>query len=331
MAVEQNDGRQALWEYRLFGLPLRSEIPLPELEPADLGACDAVEIRRAAVAFVPNVDPLHPLTGTADDATLSVPNVGRFRIRAGREILVDADPEASDRNVRLFLLGSAMGALLHRREILPLHANAIEIDGYAVAFLGHSGAGKSTLAAAFHDGGRRILSDDVCALTRAGSAFIAQPGIPRLRLWRDAVERSGRTVQGYERAFDALDKYTIGTDNGARAAATPLGAIYLLARKDEQSGVDIRRLSGVAAVQALSANTYRGAFVPIVGNPRHHFETCLALSRQVPVFELTRAWDVARFSEGVQSVEAHFRSLSQQAPASGGGLRHETVSGQIVE
>ena len=44
-------------------------------------------------------------------------------------------PGASSRNVRVFLLGSAFGALLHQRGLLPLHANAVEVDGRAVATL----------------------------------------------------------------------------------------------------------------------------------------------------------------------------------------------------
>ncbi len=296
--------------YRLFGLTLQSAIPLPELAPLALGSGgDAdVVIERGAVAIpVDAPPPVGGLYGRGKDGVLQVKRTGRYRISDGSRIVVDAEAEALDRNVRLFLLGSAMGALLHQRGIVPLHANAIDLNGRAIGFMGRSGIGKSTLAAAFHDQGWRVLSDDVCAVTRSADGFSAQPGIPRLRLWRDAIERSGRTVEGHERAFDDVDKYTVGIAAEA-GEAVPLAALYLLA---SPGGDDfaVRRLAGGAAINALMANTYRGAFVPVVGDPRRHFETCVALANKVPVFELARPWDGARVAETVVRVEAHLASL----------------------
>ncbi len=296
-------------DYRLFGLALRSAIPLPELDESPRSAGEAVEIGWGEVPVIAaEGGALGALEATPRGAVLQVAGIARFLVRDGCSIRVDPDPAASERNVRLYLLGSAMGLLLHQRRILPLHANAIDIDGRAIAFMGRSGEGKSTLAAAFHDRGRRILSDDVCAVTRGDAGFIAQPGIPRLRLWRDAVERSGRVTDGHERAFDALDKYTVQTDRAARSDALPLRAVYLLSRQEE-ADFHIRPLSVAQAFQALSENTYRGAFVRIVGDPRAHFDACVALSREVPVFEFVRPWDAARIEETTGRIEDHLRSL----------------------
>lgn len=301
---------EARHDYQLFGLALRSTVALPELESCTPGDAPQVEIALGAIDFTKDDGSApEPLVATRFGVVLTVTDVARFCISEGRKIIVEPDSAASGRNVRLFLLGSAMGVLLHQRRILPLHANAIDIEGGAVAFMGQSGAGKSTLAAAFHDSGRGILSDDVCAVTHDGTTFVAQPGIPRLRLWRDAVERSGRAVDAYERAFDALDKYTVGTDLNARPAALPLKAIYLLERDDSGTGPEIRQLSGIAAVQALIENTYRGSFITLLGDSRVHFETCLALNRAVPVFALSRPWDADSIDATMAYVEEHVRSL----------------------
>lgn len=291
------------YRYRLFGLPLSSAVDLPELAPGDPADRDPVEIDYGEVpdsggAFnVPVV--------TSIGVVLAIKDVARFLVRGGNRITVNPHPEASARNVRLFLLGSAMGVLLHQRGLLPLHANSVEIRGRAVAFMGHSGAGKSTLAAAFHDRGGRFLSDDVCVLTQDAERFVVQPGIPRLRLWRDAVERSGRTTDGYERAFDALDKYTVGTGSAALAQPLLLGAIYLLRQGDPNADLEISRLTGAAAAQVLIQNTYRGAFIRLVGDPARHFQSCLAVSREVPIFEMVRPWNVARIDETFAQIEAH--------------------------
>jgi hypothetical protein len=78
--------------------------------------------------------PIHGLQVAGRDAMLTVPNIGRYLVRDGREIIVDPAPDAPDRDVRLFLLGSTLGILCHQRGLLPIHANAIVVGGGAVAF-----------------------------------------------------------------------------------------------------------------------------------------------------------------------------------------------------
>ena len=112
-------------DYQVFGLRIRSEVPLPELFPA-LGDGDAdVTIRRGSIAAVDGVSGVRSEDGAL---LLTVPDVGRYRIEGGHEIIVDPNTGVPERNVRLYLLGSAFGALLHQRGLLPLHANAVEID-----------------------------------------------------------------------------------------------------------------------------------------------------------------------------------------------------------
>jgi len=294
--------------YELFGLRVRSAIALPELVPADGDGPSDVAIR---------IDKLRPFEGelvdnfviVAEGAVLNVPGAGRYLIRDGREIIVDADPEGSLRHLRLYLLGSAFGALLHQRNLLPLHGNSIEIGGRAVAFLGHSGAGKSTMAAWFHDRGFEILADDVCVVTFDGEVPMAQPGIPRLRMWRDALEASGRSAEGYDLSFDDAEKYNVPTRIRKGTGPIELGAIYLLKRAEEdaESG-RIERLRGVEALDALVANTYRGAYVPMMGGTQRHLASCLALVRTVPVFAVHRVWGREQMDRQFLEIEQHARA-----------------------
>ena len=297
--------------YTLFGLTLESELALPWLPPAAPGAAADVAIR-LATAPLPDGPPGY--AGTPDGTLLTVDKVGRFLIRDGREILVDA-ADASARNVRLFLLGSAFGALLHQRGLMPLHANAIVLDGRAFAFSGHSGAGKSTMAAWFHDSGAPILADDVCVIgfSREGTP-LAYPGLPRLRLWRQALERSGRLADDYDRSFDDLDKYDVPIGAEAGAEPVPLAAVYLLAKAEEPAGAgSIRRLTGVAAVDALVSNTYRGGYLRQIGGAGPHLAACARIAQVVPVFLAERVWGFDAFDAEAGRLEAHARSLAQGA------------------
>ena len=304
---EAGAGRAA-HSYSLFGLRVHSEIRLSELSEGGEGAPEVV-IRMGTLPPIEG-ERVNSLAVTAEGAILNIPDAGRYLIRDGREIIVDPDPEGSERHLRLFLLGSAFGAILHQRHLLPLHANSIEIGGRAVAFMGHSGAGKSTMAAWFHDRGFNVLADDVCVVTFDGETPIAQPGIPRLRMWRDALEASGRSAEAHELSFDDADKYNVPTRESGATGPIPLGAIYLLMQSEGAPAGDfIQRLNGIEAIDALVANTYRGAFVPMMGTTQKHLASCLALVRSVPVFAVRRIWGKDHLDRQFQAIQQHAGSL----------------------
>jgi hypothetical protein len=299
-------------DYEVFGLRVRSEIPLPDLVQAQGEAAQAdVTITRGAVAPPPPEAPtIWGLSGTGDLAVLTVDKVARFEIAAGMRIRVDATDDADPADVRLFMLGSAFGALLHQRGLLPLHANAIQVGESAAAFMGHSGAGKSTMAAAFLDGGFTLLADDVCVVVRGeGGAPMAQPGLPRLRLWRDAVEASGRNADDLEVAFAGQQKYVVPTQAVQSTRAVPLGRIYLLDKLPEgETGQVIRRLTGVEAVSAVMANIYRGHYLKLFGGSARNYHQCLELVRAVPVFSVQRQWGLELMNEQIRAIAHHARA-----------------------
>ncbi len=92
-----------------------------------------------------------------------IPETAIYCIEDGARITVAPLAGADADKVRVYLLGTCMGALLMLRRMLPLHGSAVVIDGRAYSFLGDSGVGKSTLAAALVHRGYPFLSDDVIA------------------------------------------------------------------------------------------------------------------------------------------------------------------------
>jgi hypothetical protein len=255
-------------------------------------------------------DGLHRL-GQADDL-FCIAGIARYRCRSGSEIVVEAVAGVPERNVRLYLLGSVMGLLLHQRGMLPLHGNAIVIDRGAYVFIGPSGIGKSTLAAWFHDRAYPVLADDVALVRFEGTQALVEPGLSRLRLWRDAVVATGRAADGYPRSYmgdDSWEKFDIPLEVHG-LGPMPLRAVVLLGESDK---VGWERLTGVQAVDALLANTYRGSYLDGETSLQRNLETCLRLVRSIPVmsWQRPRAWSA--MDEQNDDLLACLRHL-QEAP-----------------
>lgn len=289
--------------YAVFGLVLDSAIPLPELAASAGGSPPDVEID---LGTTPRLDDEREgMNFAADGALLNVPHVGRYWIKAGRRMTVEPVPDVSPNELRLFLLGSAMAAILHQRGLLPLHGNGIVFGGRAVCFLGHSGAGKSTLAAWFHDRRLPLLADDVCVVREdAQGVPWVHAGIPRLRLSESAVQATGRDPIALAAAFDGTDKYNIVAP-GRPLAPVPLSHVYLLRRCAGDEQLAVRRLRGIEALDALVANTYRGAYVEPLGRTADHLAQCLRLARHIGVYEARRPWSLADLGITGAALERH--------------------------
>jgi len=297
-------------DYQLFGLRVRSALDLPELWPASGPGEPDIVIEVGAIA-----EPQSPPgLGQADDGLLlTIPDVARFMISQGVSIRVDPEDGVDPRNVRLFLLGSAFGALLHQRRILPLHANAVDLGGFAVAFMGESGAGKSTLAAWFHDQGYRIIADDVCAVHFADDGTpLAAAGIPRLRLWEDVIHSTGRSASDYQLSYvdetEPAQKFDVPIGGDAAPPDNlPLAGIYLLDRGDT---LQIDRLSQSDAAAAIIANTYRGAYVAAATVQQEHWQAAIRVAQSVPAYRLTRRWSLEQADEQYRQVLSHAATLA---------------------
>ena len=298
--------------YVAFGLRIRSRIPLPELGPPIVGEDlpPDVEIRLGKIP-----EPTGPPDGVGpalqvfgDAARLEFPEA-RYWVKAGSEIVVEPAAGASERDVRVYLLGSVIGALCQQRGMLLLHANAIEIDGRAVAFVGPSGAGKSTLAAYFHLHGRRVLCDDVCRVSiDADGRALAWSGIPRIKLWRDALDAFRIGEAGLERVSDVLDKFSLPTPHDPSRAPLPLTRIYALGETTECL-LSIRGIFGAEAVGAIMRNTYRPEYLRPLGRSAAQFEKAVGVAKAAGVYAVSRRWGLDVFSTDVETILHHVAKL----------------------
>jgi hypothetical protein len=305
--------------YGLGGLRISSDLPLLELEACRSeaeGGYDVV-IRRASIpAEIVSTTATFTAgrySGTYNgrDVLLDVPSVGRFLLRAGKEILIEMSSSSDPAEVRAHLLGVVFGALCHQREIMPLHASAIDVDNACVAFVGTSGAGKSTLVATLGRRGHQIISDDECFLRlNDDGAVHAWPGLSKVRLWGDARTAIGLGNSTGIEEVPRQNKSFAGFPLPAnRVRSRPLRRVYELHRAETET-IRITRLHGAAAAEVLMQNIYPPEFAAPLGYQPNVFTVCTTAARNVAIFRFSRPWSLTALNEGTELLEAHLSEMT---------------------
>ena len=273
--------------YKAYGLHVGSELAVP-FAPAPLPAPEPdVSIRIGALpegTGLPESGRQQPWTAAPDAFVLNVDGVARYLVREGRDIVIEP-AGGSDQAIRAFLLGSVLAACLQQRDILTLHASAVETSAGAVLFAGGSGDGKSTLLAALVKRGYAMLSDDVAGIVLdAGERPVALPAFPCVRLWAQALDELD--WPGLERVREELEKYVVPVER-FRDASLPVRAVCGL-DFHAWDRIEIEAQPPAAAFELLVRCTYRHRHLLGLGRQPAHFRTVAAMARQVPVHLVKR-------------------------------------------
>lgn len=232
----------------------------------------------------------------SDEIRLSYDGIGTFEIRDGRRVVIDPVEEIGDAALWPYLIGPIMGAVLHQRGYLVLHASSVSIRDTAVAFLGSSGAGKSTIAAACRARGHEVLSDDVTAVEIADERPIVVPGLPLLKL-----------APGFTDTFDLeYERLSEGPGNkelcripgGVPRSTRPLERLYVVTDGDLRS----TELSPGETVRALVGHTYTQSLLDetSIGD---HFRQCTRVADTAEVHRLARPPDLDSLPDTVDRIE----------------------------
>jgi hypothetical protein len=292
-----------MYYYQAFGLTIESTIPCPELlsQPGE----PEVFIHYGAVPDA--LDEVQAQTGwyqqNSEAVLLKIDSIANYLILKGNKIIIDKAMGSHDDEVRLFLFGSAFGALLHQRGLLPVHGSAVEVNGGAMVFVGLRGFGKSSLAGAFQQRGYRIIADDVCVLSPAKEAAPSvYSGFPRLKLWPDTLEKLGKNPQGLRKIIPAVDKRHLPLGKDFCARSRPLRRIYELTVTDAKE-FNLTPLQGLDKLAIIIGHTYRPEFLSGANKKKLHFMQCAAIIHQVEVSRVTRPRQPFRLGDLADLVE----------------------------
>ena len=309
--------------YRTYGLQIESQLELPEL-PA-IPPCSRPDV------VVQTPDVAERLEGATfrngwlemgdERCQISIEGIARYRVEEGQRILLDrrmprefASAAADPGDVRLFLLGGALGALLHQRQWLPLHVSALNTPGGVWAFTGHSGAGKSTLGAWLHQTqGWPVVTDDVAVIKPHEETPYLHPGPPRVKLWKDALAALGIQTEGLVRDLTRADKYHLMLKEGYQDSAYPMRALVMLGRAEEGEEASVERVSGIAAFSAIMASLYRPEMAETFNPSGQLMKDVAALAGKIRVYRYRRPWSLDRMEQSLAPLLAEIEASSQQA------------------
>ena len=322
------------FNYFVFGVHLRSNLPLPGVNP-DNSWTEAYEVElHLGLRPYPYGENSHPeeLTYVSSDTeptgepSLQISKVEdgmyvRLAYADGTEFWLDRKREnvwanwpdrLSLENAATYLFGPVLGLLLRLRGVTCLHASAVSFGERSVAFVGTTGAGKSTTAAAFARQGCGALSDDIVTLERRDGKFYVQPAYPYLCLWPDSVQMLYGSAEELPRFLGDWDKrcLLLGKE-GSRYEdrSLPLGAIYVLGARRPDPAPYIEELRPQSALLSLIADTYANKILD--RNMRaKEFEVLGQLVSSVAVRRVYPNNDPARIEDLCRIIQEDYKSLN---------------------
>lgn len=280
------------YRYKIYGLNIESEIILPELEVLDQGEPIDVNI---SYGIMPSKIQSYIKKGKRNrykkrEMWFYIDKVANYLITNGDSIIVEPDNNASDIEIKKFILGSCLGMALIQRQTVAIHGGTVVVNNKAIILTGNSGAGKSTLTAAFRLDGYKFLSDDVAAtivdLDNLEDILVC-PGYPRQKLCIDAMNNMDYNAGDFTMIDETRNKYSIPTDESFVSNNIPLGAIVEI-NACACDCVEIEEVDGLDKIDLLMKNIYRIEITTKSGIYDKYLSKCINIAKKVPFYRLKR-------------------------------------------
>jgi hypothetical protein len=207
----------------------------------------------------------------------------------GSDVSVTPLAENVDHAFTTHLFGHVLSFVLLKKGIEPLHSTVVATPAGAIGILGDSGYGKSTLAAALIEAGFPLVTDDLLVLLPEGDNLMAQPGLPRLKLWPETAARYLPGVPSQPMAPGTVKRIYALDPPRRTLQPLPLKALYLLRQpvtQNETSKVTIRTIPPARAFVELTRSTFNSVLVD-PERLRGQFRFATDLATRLPVRSLS--------------------------------------------
>lgn len=279
----------ALYYFYSNGLRIASEIFLPELQ--EISETDAaVTIKYGKVPErLNNIIAEYPLRQiSATEFLFDIKGTARYCVGNNNEVIIHKYEGAEEDAVRIYLLSTVFAALLHKNDLLPLHASTVNIDGTAALIAGASGAGKSTTALGLLKKGYEILNDDISTIDiDPEKGPIVFSGYTHLKLWEKSLNDYNHTTENLRQLRRDIKKYSFPIERKIPDNNLPIKTIIFLQVKQVDQ-ISHKPASGIALFDGLRKNTFRHRLAKELGKSETYFNKYARLASAINSFTVLR-------------------------------------------
>lgn len=215
--------------------------------------------------------------------------IASYNITKGNNVEILPDSGAGERS-KLEpqpLYGIAIAAILLQNKYLVLHGSTVAINGKGVVIVGEKGFGKSTLTATALASGHDFICDDVTALSVENNrSTMILPGIPRLKLWPDAVKTIGLSPNDLPLLSPSIPKHILYVRGSQfNNNPVPLQTVVMLEHGDT---ISIEEMTESEKMIWLLGGQYFTKHHHALQHSEHKllFEHCSELARKTRIIKL---------------------------------------------
>ena len=268
--------------YRVYGLILESELVCPGFATVSEAKPDVFVKMGDVPDELENVKASGFKFQANPDHVLTKGRRARMLVSKGSQITIQPSEGTHEDVIRSLFMAWGLGALLHQRNIFPLHGSVISLGNECVAFCAPSGTGKSSLSALFVKRGYTLLDDNIAAIGLVNGTYMVYPGAPVIKFPHDVLKKSGDFFSSLGTFQPFLDKYVVVVSQNCPESPLPLKKIYVLTRSGHP-GYALSPLNGASRFESLMKNTFCPQFLRGMNKLSQHFRTVRSLANQLPM------------------------------------------------
>lgn len=277
----------SLKKYRVFGYNVESELQLNTQEVEFVTPDVRVGFSELSFENIPIDTPGFHFIIQPDYTKFMMANVGIFEVREGSQIKICRAESADDEILRLFLLGSGFGFLMHQNKEFPLHGSSVVLGDDCITLVGHSGAGKSSLASGFIAKGYKVLTDDVSRIEILENECHVHHSYPSQKLWRDTAEHLDVTIDTTKKINSFMDKYHVSRTEIFEKEPKRLKAVVEIVPADVLKPI-VEIVTGQQALNLLITHSYRQECMDYNTDLGEHLRFCVKLMKHIKVARILR-------------------------------------------
>jgi|WetSurMetagenome_2_1015567.scaffolds.fasta_scaffold13790_6 hypothetical protein len=275
------------YQYKAYGLKVASQIPVEgfvnaSFETADVYISEGMVPKNLTKVINQGV----LFQSNEQEYIFHLEHVLALHVEEGNQITVQKYGNISMAEISAFIIGNAFGIIFQQRDMLPLHACAVQYQEKCLLFAGFSGSGKTTLALTMLKSGAMLMADDLSVIDFNGAKPAVIPAFAMIKVWDDSLKHLGYPSTGLKRVREGIEKFYLPVEN-FMSKPMSIDRIFIL-RTHNEPETSILPLSGMDKFKLMQRNTHQFRSIKGTRHEQNHFHLTTRLIHEVPVVLLLR-------------------------------------------